>query len=215
MPAIALELDVAPATMTVAAPSDVDRRVLVHGVDWRAYLLTREILDSPGLRLTYLEGALELMTPSVRHEIVKKTTARLFETFALEREVPLNGYGGATFRQEAKERGLEPDECYTVGRTISSEHESPDIALEIVIGNPLLDKLDVYRGLGVREVWIWQNGLFRVFALREGSTSEPAYREIPRSELVPDLDFELLAAYASRPDQHQAVREYRDRLRRA
>lgn len=219
MTATALELDFAPAALALAKPAE-DARVLVHGVDWRAYVLLRELLDSPGMRLTYLAGALEIMTPSVRHETVKKMTARLLETFALELDVPLYGYGGATFKREAKARGLEPDECYTVGRAITSaEVEAPDIAIEIVLGNPLLDKLAVYRGLGVREVWVWQDGHFRVFALRGTGDAEPGngpvYQEIAASELVPGLDFELLAAYAGRPDQPQAVREYRDRLRRA
>jgi hypothetical protein len=30
---------------------------------------------------------------------------------ALERDVPLNGYGSTTFRKRAKERGIDPDEC--------------------------------------------------------------------------------------------------------
>ena len=54
----------------------------------------REVLDEiPGLKLTYLGGALELMSPSPEHEVVKKRIARLVELFALERNVPLYGYG--------------------------------------------------------------------------------------------------------------------------
>jgi Uma2 family endonuclease len=185
--------------------------VLVNGVDWRAYVLLRELLDSPGLRLTYLEGALEIMTPSRRHERVKKTLARLLEVFALERDVPLLGYGSTTFRREAGERGLEPDECYTLGR-VMLEEGPPDIALEVVLTQPLLDKLTVYAGLRVREVWAWADGTFRLFALR-GEGGEAHYEEIGSSELVPGLEFLLFAEYADREQQHDAVREYRDRLR--
>lgn len=205
-----------PARLSPVPPppvvtSKADERLLVHGVDWRAYVLMRELLDSPGLRMTYLDGALELMTPSLRHERVKTTLARLLEVFALERDVPLQGYGGTTFRREVGKRGLEPDECYTLGRLLR-EAESPDVALEVVVTQPLLDKLEVYRGLAVREVWAWEESGFRVFALR-GEGNEARYEEIGASEIVPGLDLGLLGEYADREDQHAAVVEYRERLR--
>ena len=41
---------------------------------------------------------------------------------------------------------------------------------------------------------------------------ETSYVEIEASELVPNLDFGLVAEFVDREDQHQAVKEYRDRL---
>lgn len=43
-----------------------------------------------------------------------RTSRRPIELFALETDTPLYGYGSTTIRREAGERGLEPDECYTV-----------------------------------------------------------------------------------------------------
>jgi hypothetical protein len=74
------------ATEPFAAAPAGEQRFVLHGVDWRTYCVLRELLDSPGLRMTYLEGALELMSPSLRHEAFKKMIARLIEVFALERE---------------------------------------------------------------------------------------------------------------------------------
>ena len=91
----------------------------------------------------------------------KKEIARLFELFCLERDIPLYGYGSMTCRREEKQRGLEADECYCRDR----DGEVPDVALEVIVTTPLLDKLEVYRGLGVREVWIYRNGRFDVHAL--------------------------------------------------
>jgi len=48
------------------------------------------------------------MTTSRYHEIVKTIVARLLEMWAVELDVSLTGYGAATFRKRAKERGLEP-----------------------------------------------------------------------------------------------------------
>ncbi len=61
---------------------------------------------------------------------------------------------------------------------------------------------------GVREVWFFEDDSFRLFQLAGG-----AYRPIAASELVPGLDLELLLRFATRADQHQAIREYRDLVR--
>lgn len=205
LPSTTATLD--PVLPTPLTPRPGEDRLLIHGVDWRAYVLLRELLDSPGLRLTYLDGALELMTPSRRHEYVKTNIARLLEVWALERDVPLQGYGSTTFRREVGRRGLEPDECYCLGRSMSDEGP-PDVALEVIVSQPLLDKLAVYEGIGIREVWVWEDGRFRFFTLREDG-----YEETTASELVPGLDFGHLAEFAEPEDQHAAVRAYRDALR--
>ena len=53
------------------SPRTVDDgvRFILHGVSWGRYVLIRELLDDqPGLRMTYLEGTLEIMSPSREHE---------------------------------------------------------------------------------------------------------------------------------------------------
>ena len=178
---------------------------MIHGVPWQTYSAIRELLDSPGLRMSYIEGTLELMTPSPLHELRKTSIARLVSEFAIARDVRLIGYGSTTFRREAKERGLEPDECYVLGGEL---RDAPDIALEVVVRSGGINKLPIYAGLGVREVWFYQNDAFRLFRL-EGD----GYVEIAQSGLVPALDFSVLATFAARQDQHDAVREYRELLR--
>jgi hypothetical protein len=76
--------------------------------------------------------------PSVPHEDAKKIIARLVEAWAMERDVDLRGFGGATFRHEAKERGLEPDECYKLGKL--DNDGVPDIAIEVIVTTSLVDK---------------------------------------------------------------------------
>jgi Uma2 family endonuclease len=198
--------EIAPEAIGPRDP-DVDQLVVMHGVDWRTYGALRELIDSPGIRMTYLKGALEIMSPSRRHEHEKTAIARMIELFALERDVPLRGWGSTTFKREARERGLEPDECYCLGRDLA---EAPDIALEIVVTSGGIDRLAVYRGLGVQEVWIFRDGLFRLHAL-DGDR----YRSIDRSELVPGLDFGAMAELVAIPDQHAAVKAFRDRFRAA
>jgi Uma2 family endonuclease len=187
--------------------ADCDRFVVLHGVEWKTYCAMRELFDSPGVRLTYLEGALEIMSPSRRHEGYKKRIARLIELYALERDVRLLGYGSTTFKKAVEDRGLEPDECYVIDRDLSDD-DYPDVALEVVISSGGINKLAVYRGLGVREVWIWKQGQFRIFVL-----GNDGYSEVERSGLVPGLDFAELAKFAEQADQHEALKQYRARLR--
>jgi len=177
--------------------------MVIQGVSWRDYVILREALDTPGLRMTYCEGTLELMSPSLTHELNKKTIARLVELYAVVRDLPLRGYGSTTFRMEAKERGAEPDECYCVGR-LMKEGEFPDIVIEIIHTKPILDKLSVYRGFAVPEVWLFQDGAFELYRL-----AGDHYGRVERSTFLPDLDFSLVARLATYEDQHEALRELR------
>lgn len=186
------------------APQDREERILLSDVPWSTYVVLRDTVDSSGIRMTYLEGQLEIMSPSRTHEVNKTQIARLLELYCLEQDIPLFGYGSTTFRKEEKARGLEPDECYCRG----TDRETPDIALEVVVSAALLDKLEVYRGLGVREVWIYQADSFRVLEL-----SGDGYAAIPASKVLPELDLARLVPYLQMADQHTALRQFRDELR--
>ncbi len=189
-----------------SAPS-LSGRVVLHCVPWERYDALIQLLgdDYPALRLTYLEGTLEIMTTSPEHERWKKMIARLVEMWAVESGAKLNGYGAATFRKRAKERGLEPDECYVLGELV----DVPDIAIEVVKTHGGIDKLDVYAGLGVPEVWFWEEGALAVYGLKGDG-----YERLEHSALLPDLDLRLLSSFVATPvDQTEAVRAYRDRLR--
>jgi Uma2 family endonuclease len=183
-----------------------EQRVLLSGVPWEMYVALRDAVDTPGVRMTYCEGVLEIMSPLPAHEVAKTTIGRLIEMYAIERDVPLNGYGSTTFRSAAKARGLEPDECYCVGHLLK---DVPDIAIEVVLTSGGIDKLSVYAGLGVREVWFWEDDAFHLHALRAGR-----YEAIRASELLPELDLEVVATFVRREDQHEAVKAFRDWLRR-
>jgi Uma2 family endonuclease len=152
-----------PEVSEVAASTE--QRFVLHGVPWWTYVALRDALDDhAGLKMTYLEATLELMSRSMLHADAKKIIARLVEVWAMEHDVDLRGFGGATFRREAKERGLEPDECYKIGKL--DEDGVPDIAMEVVLSSGLVDKMAVYAGLGVAEVWEWRPSAGRIVVFR-------------------------------------------------
>lgn len=182
----------------VAESRHDERRFLIQGVPWWTYVALRDALDDhAGLKLTYLEGALELMSPSTLHEDAKKIIARLLEAWAVERRLDLRGFGSATFRREAKQRGLEPDECYKLGKL--DEDAVPDIAIEVIVSSGLVDKMAVYAGLGIAEVWTWQpaTGTIVVNRLIDG-----LYHRRERSEVLPALDLAELARFVQ-PGENQ------------
>jgi len=139
--------------------------------------------------MTYLDGTLELVSPSHAHEQIKKVIGGLLEASAEEQGVDLWAFGSATFRSEAARGGLEPDECYTFQRG-EPEPGRPDLAIEVVVSRPLADELEVYRRLDVPEVWVWRDGALTVYGL-EGAGYAP--RE--RSAFLPSLDLALLARF--------------------
>ena len=73
-----------------------------------------------------------------------------------------------------------------------------------------IKKLDIYRKLGVREVWFWRKGRIELFALRD-----ERYENISASEVLIGLDHELLARFVGVKPMTRALREYRRALQGA
>ena len=183
-------------------PGD-DQIVVLRGATWADYQRLQEIRgDVASPRLAYLEGALEMRTPSRSHEGLKFNIGRLVEAWCLENRVEFSGYGSWTLESKDDGRGVEPDECYVFGE--ASDPLRPDLAIEVVWTSGGIDKLDIYRRLGVREVWFWRRGKLTAF-VRSGD----AFGEASVSHVLPGLDLEELASFLDRPTASQAIREYR------
>jgi len=199
----------APSVSESPDPSAVDHFVYLRNVTWREYealLAMRGERSVP--RITYLCGVLELMSPSRYHESDKKKLARLLEAWGEEKGIVLEGIGSWTLKNSKEERGAEPDECYTVGRVARNDDDRPDIAIEVIWTSGGINKLEVYRKLGVREVWIYERETLRFFLLRDDQ-----YEGALRSELLPDVDPELFTRCMREATQGDAVRAMRAALR--
>ncbi len=177
-----------------------EQRFALHGVPWSASSGLRDALDDQSsLKMTYLNGALELMRPSRLHAETAAVIARLIEVWAMEHDADLRGFGGATFRREAKERGLEPDECYKLGEL--HDDGVPDIAIEVIVTSALVDKTAVYAGLGVAEVWVWRP---TTATLAVHHLVGDRYELRERSDVLPDLDVSALSRFVQ-PGQNQTA----------
>jgi Uma2 family endonuclease len=186
---------------------DPEERQIISGVSWEQYeALLEELGDSSLYRVTYLDGVLELMAPSRRHERNKSTIGSLLEAYCQEKRIRYFPLGSTTLRKQQKRGGTEPDESYCIG----SDKEYPDIAIEVIETSGSINKLEVYQRLGVREVWFFQNKQFKLYALRESG-----YEQIDRSEILPDLDLTLLATAALAADPLEAALEFRQKIRQS
>src|SRR5436190_7915044 len=106
------ESGMASATDRLAPLDDV---IVLRGVTWADYQRLLEIRgERPAPRLTYVEGVLELMTPSQPRESIKSMIGRLVEAWCLERGVDITPYGSWTLESKEAGRGIEPDECYVL-----------------------------------------------------------------------------------------------------
>jgi Uma2 family endonuclease len=187
-------------------PPGDDERVYVDDVDldaFETFLAVRGERSRP--RITYLDGVLELMSPSIDHERIKTRIAVLLEAYLLELGVTFQGYGSWTLRRPGVNAAAEADECYMIGREPTKDR--PDLAIEVVWTSGGLDKLEVYRRLKVREVWFWIAGRIEVYAL-----GDAGYERHARSPQLPALDFALLLDLIDTPFDSDAILALRARL---
>ncbi|MBG1268107.1 Uma2 family endonuclease [Nostoc sp. WHI] len=197
---------------------DPEERFISSGVSWESYeSLLAKLENNSHYRVTYLDGILEIVSPSIRHERIKTNLGMLLERFFYNKRIRFVPMGSSTFKNKAKKAGAEPDECYCIGE----EKSVPDLAIEVVMTSGNINKLEIYRRLGVAEVWFWERNQFKLYHLRDNSQTELAtvypdtygYEQIVASEILPGLDISLLERCISISDSIQAVDEFEQGLK--
>jgi Uma2 family endonuclease len=183
-----------------------DDVIHLHGVSWADYeriLAVRGDRSAP--RISYADGVLEIMAPSRNHEDIKSRIGRLVEAYCFERNIPFTALGSWTLKKKSAKRGAEPDECYQLGPGDPQRH--PELAIEVEWTSGRIDKLDVHRKLGVRELWYWQEGVIVPYRLHG-----ERYKRARASKALPGLDLKELASFLDHGTTYDAVRAYRATL---
>jgi Uma2 family endonuclease len=176
------------------------RLLLPSYYSWEQFEAIESLMaDASGLRITYLDGWIEFMTLGEDHESFKKAIAILLEAYFCEFGITFFPVGSATRRNRAKDVSFEPDESYYIGE----KKEHPDLAVEVTITSGSTNKLAKYLRLRIPEVWFWENNQLSVYALREND-----YEQVSRSELLPELDLELLVRCVLMPSIIEARMEF-------
>lgn len=174
--------------------------VLLYDVSWEQLEQLDINLAGTGARLTYLDSIVEIISPlSDEHEDSKKTLAMLVEVYMRTKNIRFYSRGSATLGKRENKTRREPDESYNLG----TKKPIPDLILEITVTSGGINKLEIYKRLGIPEVWFWEDGLLSVYCLQADE-----YQKVDKSTLLPELDLELLAKYSRMADQFDAVNEF-------
>lgn len=185
-----------------------DHFIVLHGASWSDYQRILEIRgERPSRRIAYVEGRLEIGRTSLGREMIKSAIGRLVEEWCLEHEIEFTTVGSWTLEDKSADCGVEPDECYIFGQRHGATR--PDLAIEVIWTSGGIDKLEIYRKLGVAEVWIWRRGELAPHVLR-GENYEPA----TASEVLPGIDLRQIAGLLDQPTTSAAIRAYRELLQK-
>ncbi len=193
-------------SLLVRSDTEQEQRLIMPGTyNWQQFEALEALLaDSPGVRITYLDGAIELMTVGEPHELIKSLLGMFLEAYFIEMGIEFIPAGNATRRSEAKGVSFEPDESYYLGE----QKAHPDLAIEVILTSGNLQKLEKYRRFQIPEVWLWENAQLTIYAL-----ANETYQEVDRSQLLPELDLALLVRCVQMPSRLEAMRVFRDGLR--
>ena len=209
------------ATPTAPSPREaVVHRLTLRGVPWSLYDQLLAVVGDGLPRMTYDRGMLEMEMPSQRHEAMKWMAGRFVEAYAEESGIDYEAAGSTTWRRQAIEGGLEADESYYFqnyarvrGREVDlATDPPPDLAVEIDLSPPDVEKASIYARLGVPEIWRWRDGRLAVLVRQP----DGGYGERQQSLALPDFPLaELAAALADYPqtDAARAVAAFRRRVR--
>ncbi|MBZ8183272.1 Uma2 family endonuclease [Oscillatoria salina] len=199
----------------VLQANDPEEKRIITGVNWHEYeTFISNVADNSNYRIAYLDKVLEIVSPSRRHESEKTRIGTLLEAYFLETDIEYFPTGSTTFRKEIQQAGAEPDESYC----LETEKDFPDLVIEVIITSGGINRLQLYQRLGIREVWFWQNDTFSIYHLQEETPDilreTFGYELINNSQVLPDLDINLLSECVRNPSPLAAVKEFRQRWRR-
>jgi len=166
--------------------------------------------------MTYDQGLLEFVTPSLPHEKDALTIAHIVDIVAAIIGVPILSAGGTTYRRNDLERSFEPDASFYIqheaqvrdrsGIDLSAD-PTPDVVLEM--SRSALDKLPLFASMGIPEVWRCDGQRVTIFILEQDR-----YRESSNSLALPVLTSDISTRFlaesrtALSPDWFQAVSDW-------
>ncbi len=176
--------------------SNQDAIITLYDISWEKFEAIASLLEESKIRLTYLDGILDIMSPSPEHEKSKSTVGLLLETYL--RHIGRRFYttGGYTLGNREEGARGEPDESYN----LDVIKPIPDIAIEVVITSGGVNKLEKYRRWGVPEVWFYQRQRIFIYYLHANK-----YEQVDKSKFLPELNIDLLVRCLNMPDQYDAT----------
>jgi Uma2 family endonuclease len=166
-----------------------DQRIVIRGVGRHVYqCLSRAIGEGQHVRLAYDGKDLELMTTGHLHERYKELLGQIVTVVTLALDIDRERTGETTWDSDDAERGLQADLSYyfdaeklRVARDAfarksknPADYPSPDLAIEIDVSPPEVDRQAIYAALRVAEVWRFDGATVVIEHLQAEGTYAPA-----------------------------------------
>ncbi len=191
-------------TTTLEKLERLDEPILIDELSWREFKAVEHLLSRPGVRLSFLDGVLEIRRmPGEKHETIKERIGSLLDLYLLQMGIDYQPTGSMTLESPSGLVKREADKSYKLG----ANREFPDLAVEVVVTSGGINKLEAYKRLQIPEVWFWENGALRMYSL-----GADGYAEVDRSQVLPELDIVLLARCINIENHLQAMREFRQAI---
>lgn len=194
-----------------------ERRIALNGISWDQYEQLRENVENWHVRMAYDDGRLELMSPSISHEVIKTLIAQMIEAFTEELAIPRRSLGSTTWKRRELGKGCEADECYYILNhpRVRSRMEidlsvdpPPDLVVETEVSRSSIGRMRIYAALGVPEIWRWRTRGLTAHVLGAGRK----YHEQEFSLNLPMLrvkDLEAFLDFQSAADESAWIRGFR------
>ena len=191
-----------------------DSAVTLRNQTWGDYeKLLDEIGEASGLRISFNEGTLEVMTLSIQHEYFKDIIKDIVRLLGMRKRIRILTFGSATMKNTEVLKGAEPDGCFYVQTADKlppmiemdfSKDPPPDVVVEIDIHHKSESKNPIYAALGVSEIWRYNGKKMTLYKL--GKKGE--YTEIRKSAALPILTAEILTEFLNNSktkDQYEVL----------
>jgi Uma2 family endonuclease len=157
--------------------SDASQRFVFSDVDWAFYETVGEKLANCRVFITYYQGKLEIVTVSLLHETISQLLVIIIRIMAEETSTPIKGAGMTTLKRMDLGYGVEPDSSFYTIHELQMRGKTqldlaidppPDLAIEVEVTHRLGARKNIYRDLGVPEVWVYSSTGLSILVKRDG-----------------------------------------------
>ena len=178
----------APSSPGLAGNGHGDQRIVIRGVGWHVYeCLSEAIGEGQHVRLAYDGEDLEIMTTGYPHERFKELLGKFVAAVTLALSIDRGTCGETTWKRPETGRGLQADLSYYFDpakraaekaawarrSTEISDYPNPDLAIEIDLSGPKVDRPGIYAKLRVAEIWRFDGETVVIEHLQEDGSYAP------------------------------------------
>ncbi len=187
--------------MLQTLPKTENQYLIKGGVTWLQFkTLQSAFAEIGGVRMTYCEEILEIMSIGLLHEMICALLGILLGQYFMIKRMRFTSTGAYSQMIEPKLE-FQADLSFS----FSGNPEITDLCIEVVVTSGGIKKLRKYQLRSIPEVWFWQDGKIRIYRLQNDE-----YEEVTTSGWLPDLDLEHLGQCLLMESQLEAMIAFTD-----